>query len=220
MARTTADLLEQLMRWLPPGMAPYRPVLGGYAAAARAAEVAGEAAVDAATLGGAVAQWLDLHARGYGVERADGETDAQLVERLRNPEDMLTRSAILAAADRLLADYTDVAAVMIENWDGTHLDLDLYLDIACLVPQKAFALVVPLVGDPVTGASFADSDYADGETYAGSGVEHPVYAVLLREIHRLRAAGVSWWLVIDPRVAEGDKTFADSDYFDSSFAIP
>lgn len=220
MARSTATLLAQLERFLPPGYAPYRPVLAGLAAMMREAEIAGDSAKASGTLAGAVAEWLDLHAHGHGIRRALDESDAQLAGRIQNPEDQVTRAAILSAADRILVPYTDVAAVMIEGWEYSHLDIDFWLDFSPLNTQKAFVLIVPLIGDAVVGDSYFDSDYADNETYAGEGIQHPVYGVILREVQRIRAAGVKWWLLIDTRVAESDKTFADNDYYDDSYAVP
>ena len=79
-------------------------------------------------------------------------------------------------------------------------------------------LIVPLIGDPVVGDDYYDSSYADGDTYAGDGVEHPVYGAILVQVQRIKAAGVRWFLLIDTRVAESDWTYADSDYYDSSYA--
>ena len=219
MARSTDALLAQLLRFLPTRYQAAAALLSGQARAMHEAEVAGDDALAASTFA-ATAAWLDLHARGYGLARADGETDASLRLRLRNPEPQVTRPAILGRADALLDGLTDVAAVMVEPWESASLDVDFYLDVALLLDTRTFALVVPLIGDPVVGVDYFDDAFADTDAFAGEGAWPSIYFALLQQIQRVRAAGIHWYLVIDPRVAEADKSFADTDFFDSSYAVP
>lgn len=50
----------------------------------------------------AVGVWLDQHARDRGYYRQEGETDAVLRERIRNPLDVLTRPVVLYAVNAIL----------------------------------------------------------------------------------------------------------------------
>ncbi len=200
MARSTPDILTQLERHLPPVyQVKLRPLLAGWAAALRAVEVAGDGMVDATTVGGSSGIWLTLLARGYGVERATGETDTQLQARLRNVANRLTVASIEEETDGLLASGT---SSLIEHWKaGLYLtdDDDLvaspgdgysaYLDCSELIPgatafgsylydqHNAFTLVLPLFG------VIDDLD--------------PVYSAVIAQVEKLRAAGVRWWLLIE-----------------------
>lgn len=71
--------------------------------------------------------WLNQHARDRGTSRQAGESDPVLRERIRNVPDALTRAALLAAADAILAaDLIVGSAAMVElardagHW-GTYL---------------------------------------------------------------------------------------------------
>jgi hypothetical protein len=46
--------------------------------------------------------WLEQHARDRGTHRQNGESDGQLIFRLRNFEDLITRPALLAAAQAMV----------------------------------------------------------------------------------------------------------------------
>lgn len=59
--------------------------------------------LDAVGVVGSEPDWLNQHAIDRGTARQDGETDAELRERLRNVPDALTRPTLLAAADAILA---------------------------------------------------------------------------------------------------------------------
>lgn len=58
--------------------------------------------------------WLNQHARDRGTNRANGETDAQLRYRLRNIADAITRPALLAAVNAILAAAGYGVAAMVE----------------------------------------------------------------------------------------------------------
>jgi hypothetical protein len=186
MARTTDELLAQLERFLPPEMAPLRPVLAGIAAMMRQAELFKDACIDAAKHTTAEGIWLTLLAQGYGVRRATGESDASLLDRLQNVPDALTVTALEDAANRLLADLTGTEAYILEHWANRFFcDGDGYCDQGdpLLDQHNAFALVCPLVGD-----------LPSSETYPTG--EHAVYAAIFAAIQQLKAAGVRWCLVV------------------------
>lgn len=200
MARTTAQILAQLEKHVPPALrTKLRPLLAGWAASLQAVESAGEGMADATTVGGSSGIWLTLLARGYGVVRATGETDTQLQERLRNVENQLTVASIETATDALLASGT---STLVEHWKGgiylTDDDDEVaspgdgysaYLDCDELVPgatafgsylydaHNGFTLILPLFG------TIDDLD--------------PVYAAVIAQVEKLRAAGVRWWLLIE-----------------------
>jgi hypothetical protein len=72
-----------------------------------------QAFIEAAT-GGDEADWLQQHAKDRGTWRQDGESDDMLRSRLRNPEDAVTRPALLAFIDAALAAAGLGSAAMIE----------------------------------------------------------------------------------------------------------
>ena len=198
MARTTAEILLQLEAALPSWALPLRPVLAGIAAQLAQVEATGESLVDFTTVEGAEGAWLTLLARGYGVQRATGETDPSIRMRLQASPDQLTRPAILGAANAMLAGLTDRQASLIEPWDDGFADRDAWADHTILCDQhNSFVLVLPLVGEAVTGNAYADRDaYADFD-FAGSDGEHPVYEAIRALINDLRAAGVRFWIHIE-----------------------
>ena len=203
MARTTSQLLTVLERFLPPQMQAARPLLAGLAAQAAAVEAAGDDLADGATVAGADGIWLTLQAHGLGLHRAHGEVDADLRTRLRSPEQQLTPASILAAVNLLLASYTSDEAELHEHHaEGLYLDVDLWMDRSSWYDQhNAFTLVCPLVGDYPVGHSFFDAAagaWLDQDLFFGDYVEHPIYATIAAAVERLRAAGVRWWLVVDP----------------------
>lgn len=186
MARSTDELLEQLERFVPPEYAPLRPVLAGLAAMLVEAEETTDGLITSQTVGGAEGIWLTLLARGYGVDRATDETDSSLRYRLRNPEQQLTKAAILEAVNALLAEYTADEAELLEHWaNGIYMteeddDTDIFFDDAEIFDQhNAFTLRCPLL-DPFE-----------------VGDEHPVYVAIVVLVEQLRAAGVRWWLIVE-----------------------
>lgn len=219
MARTTQELLERLLAFLPPQYQTSEPLLAGVADALQAAEGAADELLQVLPFGpylailpggaplslvGASGIWLDLHASGYGLLRAPGETDDQLRTRLRNVEDAVTRPAILAAVNTLLEPFS-VAAMMVEWWEEPYLDVlepipgGLYLDSAFLSGgPNTFILIVPQVG---LGYGVSQDPHLDIETwldsmFLGDDRQDPVYAAIVAEVERLRAAGVRWRLYI------------------------
>ena len=181
---TTNEHLDQILRRLPPRYEASEAILS--ASAAQLALVLNNARDGFRATGffeAAEAQWLTLHATGYGLVRATGETDASLRGRLRNVGDSLTRPALLAAVDALLvARGTAVAAIMIE-WFARDTVLDtltfpypFIISRSYLVTRtNSFIIIVPDFGD----------------------LTDPVYSSILNEVERLRAGGVRWSLVVD-----------------------
>lgn len=62
-----------------------------------------DAWVDIVYLKRAFGIWLDAHARDHGTRRQAGESDATLLARLETPQDMLTKPALIAISDAILA---------------------------------------------------------------------------------------------------------------------
>lgn len=188
-----------MLRHLPAEYASSEDVIGGMAAAIEEAQDTGEAAVLEASIGGAEGKWLTLLARGYGVTRATGETDGSLRGRLRNVEDKVTPQAILDAVNSLLAPYTATEAELVEWFEGDGafwLDYD-YLDDQRLFGEwHTFYLIVPLLGEAAWGDFYVDSSFLDDE-FIGAGPDHPVYAAIVAEVERLRAAGIRWLLITE-----------------------
>lgn len=210
MARTTAELAEQLARFLPASVAEgLDPLVGG---AAAALQVALEGVDDLELLVDFVTtaadpdpSWLDLHADGYGIYRLPGETSEGLLTRLQNVDDALTPVSILAAVNALLAPYTATEAVMLEWWDEPYLADDgksddpiLWLDHSYWSGgTRTFLILVPIIADSaLPWGSYLGHDTYLGHFYWGidSG-EHPVYHAIVAEVERLRAAGIAWRLV-------------------------
>jgi hypothetical protein len=219
---STNDLLAQLRRHLPTHYDVLDPVLGGVAAAlAEGLRVVDEELQGSVSVGGASGTWLTLLARGYGVRRGNAEGDASLRTRVRNAEGAVTKQALEAAANALLAEYTGEQAEVVEHWAArVFLDDEAYADDAELFDQhNAFTLRVPrlIEGGGVGGFlgvdAWADQSFAD----ASQGADHPVYGAIIAEIERLRAAGVRWWLLLDSEVAASLWAFADDAYADIDY---
>jgi hypothetical protein len=198
-SRTTAQILEQLLRFLPDRFRSYSDVRGGGAAGLAEAEALWEELAAAATIGGAEGVILRLRARGFGIYAQGDETDATLRARMRGVEGQVTRPAILDAVNALLAPYTATEAGMLEGKDEGFWDVDFWWDSTIFADQhNAFVLVLPLLGDEVVGASYFDcDDYFDVDFYWGSGVEHAVYASIGALVRRIRAAGIRVWIHIE-----------------------
>lgn len=222
MARTTQQLLDRLLSFVPPDHVTAEPLLAAVAAAFELAELAAEDLTGVLpwcpyvatlpdgsilSLPGAFGIWLDLHAAGYGLRRSPGESDDSLVARLRNVADAVTRPAILAAVDALLEPFGE-SATMIEWWEEPYLDVaepipgGLYLDSTFLSGgPNSFLLLVPDVG---IGYGVSPGPYLDIDTFLdtmflGEDAQDPIYAAIVAEVERLRAAGIQWRLVVgDP----------------------
>lgn len=178
---TTDQVLDEMLRGLPPRYAAAREVLAVYAAPlAHVMNVLESDFSPSVTVAAAKGVWLTLLAKGYGIYRADAEQDAALRARLRNFEDAQTVASIEAAVDALLALYAGGTCELVEHWAvaGACDDEDrpCICDVSYLYDaHNAFTLIVPLV--------------------AGDAA-HPVYPAIVAEVERLRAAGVRWWLAL------------------------
>lgn len=170
MARTTDQILAQYERLMPGGWGQsLRPLLAGVAAALVEAEERGDT-LAAAGLFSTTGTWLRLHAHGYGIQPADGESDASLRGRLRQVENAVTRPALKAAVDALI---DPLEAEIVEWWETSYVDVNLYLDLAGSRlggGPRTFIVLVPA----------ATSDAA--------------LRVIANEINRLRSAGIRWAL--------------------------
>lgn len=196
MARSTADLLEQLERLVPGYYSAAQALLAGLAAALARAEVAVDELAASATIAGADSTWLALHARGYGIQPASAEAEGSVRARLRRVEDAVTKPAIKAAVDAIIAPDT---CEIVEWWEGPFLDVDDDTGAWCDTARmgggpNSFLVVVPY--------GFEDGEALDVDFYAdssflGLGVDSPFVAAIINEVERLRAAGVFWRLVLE-----------------------
>ena len=183
MTTTTEEQIDQQLRHLPPRFDALRALLAAYAGTLKVVLNATELDfIPSTTIGGAVGPFLTLIAKGYGIRRASGEADSSLRLRVRNVDDSQTVSTITDAVDALLAPLTGVTSVLIEHWaaplvvDTDDLDFALVADNGSLYDtHNAFTLIIPDFGD--------DTD--------------PIYAVVINEVERLRAAGVTWFLILE-----------------------
>ena len=196
--RTRTAILAEIMATLPANLRSLSPVLAGTATALELTEQAASDLASNLEIGTAEGQWLDLIAKGQGLRRQVGETDTSLRQRLRTTPDALTRPAILAAVDAILAEYSAGHSYMIEWFDGPYLD-DAYLDDPESLyggGPNTFILIVPAVaGVPVSG-SYLDESYLD-DSYLGNAGYSPLYQSISAAVERIRAAGVRWWIALD-----------------------
>jgi hypothetical protein len=111
--------------------------------------------------------WLELHAKDHGVAKQTDETDSQLQQRLRIPTDVVTRPALLAGVQLILANAGVAGtATMIElsrdpeaAWIGstTGLSIVSYIGLAPSGPmptariwhKNSFIVVLP-AGTPAS----------------------------------------------------------------------
>lgn len=158
MARTTDEILAQMLRHLPPAYRPLTPWLAGMAAMFAEAEARGVALAEVGTFAGADGMWLRLHARGYGLIPGPDETDAALRDRLRNPERKITPGAVLAAVNAAIAPYE---AKLVEWWGYPVLDDDFVLDSAdghLVEVPNSFVIHIPELPEAVGDAAAAVFD--------------------------------------------------------------
>ena len=169
MARSTATILEQAERLVPYYDTSLRPLTAAIAAALSEAETQAEALAGAALFGGS-GQWLRLHAHGYGVQPAQGESDASLRARLRRVEDAVTPPAIIAAVNAIIDPLT---CTLVEWFESPYHDIDYYDMPSTRLSggPNTFLVVVP------------------------SGVTDATLDVIVNEVNRIRAAGIRWALV-------------------------
>lgn len=202
MARTTAEILEQLQNLLPRYYESAEPLLAGLAAAMARAEQAYEVLAPLATVEDGEGIWLSLLGRGLGIRRASGESDESLRLRIRTVEDQVTKPAIKAAVDRLIA--PDECQI-IEWYEGPFLDDEsdsgMWLDNTARLSggPQSFLVVIPQQSTGFDFGSFLDEDLwlDDENAFIGEAPEDPVYAAIVNEVERIRAAGVFWRLVLE-----------------------
>lgn len=197
MARTAEQLLARLYELLPEDLESSEGEardahLFGLATALAQADATVEAMIDQAKVDPGAGIWLSLHARGLGYVPLDGETDPQLRIRIRNVENKLTRPAILAALDELLATVTDPAlpSYMWERKDGTGqaVEDEAVEEGAISVGWNMFFLYLPLL--PPEESAGAVGEEAVGEAWIELVLENVLYPVIRAEVDRIRAAGV------------------------------
>jgi hypothetical protein len=181
---TAEYLQEQAARLLPDSYAPILPLLAGTTAALAEAAEALETWADSATIATSEGAWLDLLARGFGLYREAGESDADLRLRIAAVPKLLTPAAMEQAVNAII---TPDSCTVVEHWKARvfcddHADeyvTDLFCDEdTVLGVRNGVTVVCP-----------------EGLTDA---VELAVCAVL----NDLRAAGVRVWVVFDDDLDE------------------
>ena len=175
MARTTQELLDQLLRLLPSQYAALEPLLAGLAAAQGQIEISADTLQQLGLIDQATAEWLTLHAHGLGIRRTVGESDGSLRLRIRDVDDLVTGQAILAIVDALLSPNTASLTEWYEEpFLGSETDEGAWLGSMRLsAGPSSFQVIVP---ETITDAQ--------------------VLAVVAA-VERSRAAGVHWRLVKD-----------------------
>jgi hypothetical protein len=181
---STSYLTEQAERLLGDAFAPLLPLQAGTAAALSEAAAAVETWADAATIGTAEGLWLDLIARGFGLYREEGESNADLRLRIGRVPRALTPAAMEQAVNAII---TPDACTIVEHWKARvfcddHADeyvTDLFCDEDTVLGVRNGVTVICPEG-------LADE------------VELAICAVL----NDLRAAGVRVWVVFDDDLDE------------------
>lgn len=202
MPRTKEELLSQLQKLLPGYYSSAEPLLAGFCAALERAEQVGEEMADLATIEGGEGMWLSLQARGLGIKRGSGESDESLRTRLRIIEDQVTKPAIKAAVDRII---DPEECQVIEWFEGPYLDntddTGTWLDNSDMLlsgGHHSFIVQIPKqstyfdFGEHLDISAWLDSS----DFFLGDAPEDPVYAAIINEVNRIRAAGVFWRLVL------------------------
>lgn len=198
MARSVADLLDQVEHFLPAEFEPMRPHLAGLAAQMREAELAGDTLEAQTKIGQAVGAFLTLIGRGYGLDRTAEETDDEFRNRIRVLEDRLTKPAIEDAVNELLSAYTTDVCEIVEHWEGGAFVDQAYAEQdAIYSAHNAFTVIAPVVGNFAAGEDYVDQSYVDDAWVGMGGADHPVYPAIVARVEQLRAAGVRWWLVVE-----------------------
>lgn len=176
-AYTTEEMLEQLLGFLPPRYVYFEDVLAGVAAQMSAVHEKAIASMEDTTVTGAEDVWLDLVAHNRGTDRASGESNNVLKERIWNVEDALTKDAIESRVNVLLAPYSVTCEVIEYFTDTMRFVGRAYVGEARLRKKKGFTVKVPLVGSSYT---------------------HSVYPLICNEVNAIKAGGIPWHLLIDP----------------------
>ena len=183
MSTTTADLLAELLRNLPPRYLASSDLLSGPARSmATALGIACFDLVPTTQIEVAEGPWLTLIAKDHGVQKLPGELDSNLRTRVRDLGAAITKTNVLAAVDRLLLPFGETATVF-EHWEhGVAVDTEatphfFVVEISALYDRfPGFTLFVPLIGgDPTLD----------------------VYAQIVAEVNRLRGSGVPWTLILE-----------------------
>lgn len=197
--RGAAELLAQFASFLPHQYCGAEPLAAGQAAAMSLVESAVDDLREQGTIGLATGIWLTLAAHGHGILRATAESDDALRIRMRSVDDEVTRPALLAFVNALLAPDE---AEMLEWWEHSYLDVELegegglWLDTERLSGgPHSFLVLVPQRGWLSVG-SFLDVNLWLDSTFLGPGAEDSVYASIINAVNRARAAGVFWRLCL------------------------
>lgn len=191
MARDFDDVLDHGLAQVPGAFQGIRPLLAGVAAALVAVETPGAELLGLALPSNAEDAWLDLIARGEGLQRQPSEADAQLRGRLAATAHRVTPNAFERAVAGVL-EGTGIGWTVVEHWQArTYCDADpgdervtdAFCDELTLLPAHNGVSVV-LDASPSTAVGDA-------------------LAVAVRDV---RGVGIRCWLVVQA----GDIVFARS----------
>lgn len=165
--RTAAEMLEEVLKFLPGEYVTASELLAGVAEELSQVERAGHTLFDLTTVGQGIGKWLTHYGESLGVQRATGESDVTLRSRIRRIRDRITRSAILDAAQALFV--TSGITSEVPSIQGTVSEADsggtavATLDIDPPANIEADELLVICVG---TFAGNFDLDDISGWTQA------------------------------------------------------
>lgn len=109
----TTYLTEQAARLLGDAFAPLLPLQAGTAAALAEAAAAVETWADAGTISTAEDVWLDLLARGFGLYRKAGESNADLRIRIAAVPKLVTPAAMEQVVNAII---TPDSCTVVEHW--------------------------------------------------------------------------------------------------------
>lgn len=186
---------EALQRFVPPDLqgetgSRLEAVWAGLGAALADIEAGSEALLAVGKLATAEDMFLDLHARGLGVRRGSGESDASLRVRARVVSRKVTKPAIQAVLNSILDTETEERAHVYDRMDalGWAVEEDAAEEAALLCDHLSIYIALPLLPQPedALGAEVGALEEAPMDLFP----EHPLMAVLRAEVNRLRAAGV------------------------------
>lgn len=192
MARSASTIQARGVAILPPTFNYLEPLVAGQAAALALSEANNEAMAQSAVPSNAEGMWLTLVARGEGLERLGGETDARLLARIRSTPNTTLRAAVVATATAALDGVTT----------DLHIDESAEVRIFC---------------DPGATEYVLDA-YCDEDTILSdepraiwlcidNGLSDVVINSLVASVRDVRAAGVLVYVLEETGIDPIDATF-------------
>lgn len=177
-------LTEQAARLLGDAFAPLLPLQAGTAAALAEAAAAVETWADAGTISTAEGDWLDLLARGFGLYRKAGESNADLRIRIAAVPKLVTPAAMEQVVNAII---TPDACTVVEHWKAR-----VFCDDR---------------SDEQPGELFCDQDTLLGvrngvTVVCPEGLTEAQEMAIGAALNTVRAAGVRVWAVFDDTLDE------------------